>query len=84
MSYNGDTMNITIRNIDDELYHEFKAEAIRTGLTIGAAVNIAIQGWLNQKHKKAPKYSFLEYEAVDFGEGTENLSENYEQYLYGE
>jgi len=77
-------MNITIRNIDDKLYHEFKAEAIRTGLTVGAAINSAIQVWLNQKHKKTPKYSFLEYNAVDFGEGTENLSENYEQYLYGE
>lgn len=44
-------MNITIRNIDDELYHEFKAEAIRTGTTIGTAINSAIQMWLDQKKK---------------------------------
>ena len=77
-------MNITIRNIDDELYHKFKAEAVRAGLTIGAAVNDAMQVWIAHKNKKAPKYSFLQYEGVDFGAGTENLSEDYEQHLYGE
>ena len=40
--------------------------------------------WVANKNKKAPKYSFLEYEGVDFGKGTENLSEDYEQHLYGE
>jgi len=75
-------MNITIRNIDDELYHEFKAEAIRTGTTIGTAINSAIQMWLDQK-KKTPKYSFLDYKAADYGDGTENLSETYKQYMYG-
>lgn len=77
-------MNITIRNIDDELYREFKAEAIRTGTTIGTAINSAIQMWLDQKKKRTLKYSFLDYKAVDYGEGTENLSETYKQYLYGE
>ncbi len=76
-------MNITIRNIDDELYHEFKAEAIRTGTTIGTAINSAIQMWLDKK-KRTPKYSFLDYKAADYGDGTENLSENYKQYMYGE
>ena len=77
-------MNITIRNIDDESYHKFKAEAVKAGLTIGAAVNDAIQSWVAQKNKKTPKYSFLEYDGIDFGEGTENLSEDHDQYLYGE
>ncbi len=36
------------------------------------------------KNKKTPKYSFLEYGGIDFGKGSENLSEDYEQHLYGE
>jgi hypothetical protein len=31
-------MNITIRNMSRELYQEFKAEAARRGLKIGAQV----------------------------------------------
>lgn len=76
-------MNITIKNIDDELYHKFKTEAVQAGLTIGEAVNDAIQAWIVNKNKKAPKYSFLEFTGFDFGDGTENLSKDYGQYLYG-
>ena len=43
-----------------------------------------LHAWVANKNKKAPKYSFLEYEGVDFGKGTENLSEDYEKHLYGE
>ena len=43
-----------------------------------------LHAWVVNKNKKAPKYSFLEYEGVDFGKGTENLSEDYEKHLYGE
>lgn len=78
-------MNITIRNIDDQLYREIKAEASREGMNIGIAINSAIRLWLDRKSAQAkPMRSFLELEAIDFGPGTENLSEEHDKYLYGE
>lgn len=78
-------MNITIRNIDSRLYREMKAEATREGINIGTAINSAIRMWLNRKRTQAkPERSFLELEPIDFGPGTENLSEEHDKYLYGE
>ncbi|MBW6518148.1 MAG: hypothetical protein K0A89_06570 [ANME-2 cluster archaeon] len=78
-------MNITIRNIDTQLYREIKAEATREGINIGTAINSAIRLWLNRKRAQVrPGRSFLELESMDFGPGTENLSEEHDKYLYGE
>lgn len=78
-------MNITIRNIDDSLYREIKADASREGITIGIAVNRAIRVWLNRKSTRSiSRHSILELDAIDFGEGTENLSEDFEHNLYGD
>jgi hypothetical protein len=78
-------MNITIRNIDDSLYREIKADASREGITIGTAVNRAIRVWLNRKSTRSiSRHSILELDAIDFGEGTENLSEDFEHNLYGD
>lgn len=78
-------MNITIRNIDNQLYREIKAEATREGINIGTAINSAIRLWLDRKRVQVkPVRSFLELEAIDFGPGNENLSEEYDKYLYGE
>ena len=78
-------MNITIRNIDAQLYREIKAEATREGINTGTAINSAIRLWLNRRRAQVkPERSFLELEPIDFGPGTENLSEEHDKYLYGE
>lgn len=62
-----------------------KAEATREDINIGTAINSAIRLWLDRKRAQAkPVRSFLELEAIDFGPGTENLSEEHDKYLYGE
>lgn len=42
-------VDITIRNLDEKLLREFKAEAVRQGKTYGEAFNEAMILWL--KHK---------------------------------
>ena len=35
------------RNVPDDLWIKFKAEAVRRNMTIGQAISEAIRGWLN-------------------------------------
>lgn len=41
-------MTLVIKKIDEEKLREFKAEAIRRGLTLSEAINQAIDLWLNR------------------------------------
>ena len=74
-------MAISIRNVDEELFKEFKAEAVREGLSVGKALNIAINDWLS-KHTK-PKKSLLDLKTKRWGKGTENTSQEIDKILYG-
>lgn len=73
-------MSKTIRGIDDETFREFKAKAQKEGRTIGEAVTEAMSQWLNDTDEEV---SLDEIDAWDWGEGTKNLSEEYEEELYG-
>lgn len=73
-------MSKTIRGIDDETFREFKAKAQKEGKNIGEAVTEAMSQWLDETDEKVP---LDEFEAWDWGEGTEKLSEEYEDELYG-
>jgi phenylpyruvate tautomerase PptA (4-oxalocrotonate tautomerase family) len=72
-------MSKTIRGIDEEVFREFKARAKSEDRTIGEAVTEAMVEWLNRDDD----VSIDDFEAWDWGEGTENLSEDYEKELYG-
>ena len=75
-------MDTTIRNIDDLLYKKLKIKAAQEGLSIGEAVNRALSQWMNPE-KKA-KRSILEIRPEHFGYNNRNLSEDYDNILYGE
>ena len=73
-------MSTSIRGLDEEVFQELKAEAQKQGKTVGKAVNEAMIEWLDS----GEKVSLDEFEAWDWGEGTEKLSEEHEEELYGE
>jgi plasmid stability protein len=73
-------MSKTIRGIDEDTFREFKAKAQREGRTIGDAVTEAMSQWLSQTGEKV---SLDEMDAWDWGEGTEELSSDYEEEIYG-
>ncbi len=74
-------MQLSVKNVDMEIFREFKAESARVGLPVGGALTLAMQSWL-QKRKK-PKLSILDYKPTSWGKGTERVSEQIDEILYG-
>ena len=75
--------NVTLRNFDDALYRELKAEAARDNITILDALAQAVSVWLNtHKHEKKKK-SVFDYKSVNFGPGSERSSQEIDEVLYG-
>lgn len=44
--------NVTFRNVNDDLFTEFKAEAARLKKNMGEAISEAIDLWLHNKKRK--------------------------------
>lgn len=73
---------ITVRDVDSEVFREFKAEAIKHGLTMGSALTLAMEKFRAELGKKKQKFTSLK--PVLWGKGTEQVSEQVDQILYGE
>lgn len=73
---------ITVRDVDAGAYKEFKADAIRNGLTLGGALTLAMEKFRSELTKKRSKLS--DFKPVDWGKGTERVSEEVDAILYGE
>lgn len=73
---------ITVRDVDAGAYKEFKADAIRNGLTLGGALTLAMEKFRTELTKKRPKLS--NFKPVDWGKGTELVSEEVDKIIYGE
>ena len=77
-------VNITIREIDDRIYRQFKMEVVRDGTKIGNALTMAMKMWLDYMRKnKQTKKSILEVKPSDWGKGNENASVEVDRTLYG-
>jgi len=77
------TMNTTIRGLDPNAYKELKARAALEDRPIGELVNDAIRVYLNRPEPGEKTLSLLDWKPVDFGPGTERLSEEIDDVLYG-
>lgn len=76
-------VQITVRDVNQEAFREFKGEAIKHGLTVGTALTLAMQKFRSELTKKRPKFTSLA-RPVHWGKGTEHLSEEVDSILYGE
>ncbi len=77
-------MNITIRDVDDIVFRNFKAEAVRDNTTLGNAVTMAMKLWLEQyKEDRRKKRNLMELRPFDWGKGTESSSLEVDEILYG-
>ncbi len=72
---------VTIKNVDQQVFNELKAEAARKKLPVGRALSLAIQTWLSESRK--PKLKLLEWETVKGSPKTKYLSEQIDGILYG-
>lgn len=77
-------MNITIRDVDDMVFRNFKAEAVRDGTTLGNALTMAMKLWLEHyKKNRRKKRDLTELKPFDWGKGTESSSLEVDDILYG-
>ncbi|MEK6955023.1 MAG: hypothetical protein AABW52_00025 [Nanoarchaeota archaeon] len=73
---------ITVKEVEEKTFQELKSEAANMKMSIGAALTIAIESWLSSIRK--PKGSLLKWKPRDWGPGTENLSEQVDEIIYGD
>ncbi len=73
---------ITIRDVNPTVFKEFKASAVRRGLTLGRAVTLAMEKY--DLELKPKKFKFTSLKPVDWGAGTEHVSEDIDSILYGD
>ena len=83
------TEGITVRSVSGDLWKELKVEAVKEGMTLGEAVNLALQKWLMErkaagKGDKHVRKSFLNLKPIKFeGANKGKLSTLVDETLYG-
>lgn len=75
---------MTVRDVDDEVLGLFKAKAAEHKMNMGKALTEAMQVWIRTKEypKKGGK-AFSKIKPFDWGKGTEKLSLQIDDILYG-
>lgn len=76
------SMNITIRGLDEGVFRRFKAKAVEEGMKLGEALTQAMEMWVRQRSLK-PKASLMDIRPFNWGEGTEKVSIEIDQIIYG-
>mgnify|MGYP001603795817 CR=1 FL=1 len=74
-------VQLSIKEVDEEVFKEFKAESIKYGVKIGKALTLAMEMWL-ENSKRKPKLSLRDFKPWSWGPGTERISEEIDKVLY--
>ncbi len=74
-------MQLSVKNVDENIFKSFKAKAVKEKIKLGKALNLAMQEFI-AKRKVRPKLNFLDLKPTDWGPGTERLSEQIDEILY--
>lgn len=73
-------MEVAVRNVNEEEWKDFKATAVKKGLTVGTALNLAIREWTKNRKQKM-KIDFFKSGPVEFKE--KSTSRDIDEVLYG-
>jgi plasmid stability protein len=76
-------MDTTIRNIDEGVFRRLKARAAAEGKTVGEALTEAMKVYTAWALPFEKKGSLLDLKPFDFGKGTEHLSDEIDEIVYG-
>ena len=74
-------MQVSIKNVEEGVFREFKAESVREGFKVGKALTFAMKMWLDNKEGK-PRMSLLNFKPKNWGKGTERTSEEINNIIY--
>jgi hypothetical protein len=74
----------SVRNLNPRLYKRLRAFALQENISVGDALNAAIERLLSRKgeHKKDPML-LLKIKPTNWGKGSENSSTEIDEVLYG-
>lgn len=74
---------VTFKNVEEEVLKEFKMESIKEGRNLGALLTQVLMEWIEKRHQHTKKKKLLDFKPVNFGPGTEKLSEEVDKIVYG-
>ncbi|MDE1857424.1 MAG: hypothetical protein KGH98_05120 [Candidatus Micrarchaeota archaeon] len=75
-------VNITIRGLQEVVFRKFKSKAAEEDMKLGEALTQAMEMWVKEDEKRRrPKFRGMP--KFDWGEGTENSSQEIDRILYG-
>lgn len=77
------TMDTTIRNLDERTYRELKARAALAGRTIGDVLTEAIRAYLDRPNALEKRTSLRDLRPEPYPEGNERLSLEVDAVAYG-
>jgi plasmid stability protein len=77
-------MDTTIRNLDEQVYREFRARAVRQGRNVGELLNDAMRTYLARVAVSPGRSSLRALKPEPFPEGNELLSQEVDAIVYGE
>ena len=72
---------VTIRDVDPEIFRKFKIGALERKMKLGSAVTLAMMKFLTELAPR--KQKFTNIKPVHWGKGTEHVSEQVDEILYG-
>ncbi len=73
-------VQVTIKNVDADIFREMKAEAARQKMPVGGAVSLAMMNWLSEKRPLLPLNQLKPFKG---GKKSSRLSEQVDEILYG-
>lgn len=76
-------MDTTIRNLDPEVYREMKARAASEGMTLGQAVNEAMQVYLARPDRARKRGTLRDLTPEAYPDDSDRLSEEIDRIVYG-
>lgn len=73
-------VQITVKDVNEETFHELKAYAVKNKMTVGTALTMAMHTLMTSLKKRKGKLS--DVKPFVGGAGTERLSEQMDEVLY--
>jgi plasmid stability protein len=76
-------MDTTVRNLDEQAYRALRARAVLEGRTVGDLISEAIRSYLARTSVTSGTGSLRALRPEPYPEGSERLSEEIDQIVYG-
>lgn len=76
------SVQISVKGVDREAFKDFKAASVKNGFKLGAALTLAMEKFVAELNRKRVEFTSLK--PVSWGKGTERISEQVDEILYGD